>query len=309
MNSYKKFIVVTTINPKTEAIKKFEQLHDWTLIVVADRKTPDDYKDLQGFYMDCAIQRKLYPELSELLGWNTVDRRNLGFLYAYQKGADIVAMVDDDNIPYDNWGKNLHINKEIEVDYYETNQLAFDPLSVTKYKHLWHRGFPVELYQHKNDLEKKRKKIKPLVQADLWDNDPDVDAICRMMYRPKVKFTRSRPYAGNRITPFNMQNTFVARDALKYVISIPNTGRMCDIWGAFYFQAYYPNRTIFSKASVEHTQERDWHSLINDLQDEILGYNASLRLLKELYYNPTCLFHFIDKKATEFIKLYQSYFE
>ena len=44
-------------------------------------------------------QEILYPELSNTIGWKSIQRRNIGFVYAYQNGADIVATVDDDNIP------------------------------------------------------------------------------------------------------------------------------------------------------------------------------------------------------------------
>lgn len=311
MNSYKKkYIVCTSINPMTEALKKFDVMEDWTLIVVADKKMEEDsYKNMRGIFLDCDTQEKLYPELSKLLGWNTVDRRNLGFLYAYQKGADIVAMVDDDNIPLDNWGKNLHINKEVEVKYYKTSSLAFDPLSIIKDHHLWHRGFPVELLEKRYFGIWDRKKITPLVQADLWNNDPDVDAFCRMRYNPIIKFDSVKPYSSNKISPFNMQNTFVSRETLKYIISIPNTGRMCDIWGAYYFQSYYADSVVYCPASVNHVQERSRCSIVNDLKEELLGYKYSFKLIEELYIDPESIHKYLDESSSRFIKLYQSYFE
>ena len=40
-----KFIVTTTIQPPTEATKKFSQMDGWKLVVVGDKKTPhDEYK-------------------------------------------------------------------------------------------------------------------------------------------------------------------------------------------------------------------------------------------------------------------------
>jgi hypothetical protein len=63
-------------------------------------------------------------------------------LEAYNLGAEIIATVDDDNIPYDFWGKEVYVNKEIYVDLYVTSNPVFDPLSVTEYNYLWHRGFP-----------------------------------------------------------------------------------------------------------------------------------------------------------------------
>lgn len=318
MNTNKKFIVTTTINAPTEAIKKFSVMKDWTLIVVGDRKTPvleyidSDFESNGSIYLDCDIQEQLYPRLSKLLGWNTISRRNLGLLFAYQNGAEIVASVDDDNIPLPGWGENLAIEKKGSIDFYECEAIAFDPLSVTTYHHLWHRGFPVELVQE----QKRNTKLsgtaifEPLVQADLWNIDPDVDAMCRMLYKESVEFQITNLYAANRMSPFNMQNTFVARKVLKYFFSIPFIGRMDDIWCSYWLQAHFPRCVVYAPASVNHIQNRSWESIIKDLSDEILGYQHSLVLVRRLSLaDPNAIFTFIPSISVEFIKLYQNYFE
>ncbi|MCP4385264.1 MAG: hypothetical protein GY798_28285, partial [Hyphomicrobiales bacterium] len=43
-DSNRRFIVTTTINPPTEAIRLFDLMRDWTLIVVGDHQTPSDYR-------------------------------------------------------------------------------------------------------------------------------------------------------------------------------------------------------------------------------------------------------------------------
>ena len=48
----KKVIVSTSINKPTEAIKKFDSLKDWLLIVVGDKKTPKNYKLKNIFYLE-----------------------------------------------------------------------------------------------------------------------------------------------------------------------------------------------------------------------------------------------------------------
>lgn len=93
-------------------------------------------------YLDTEYQNENYNTLSNLIGWNCIQRRNIGYIEAYKRGADIIASIDDDNIPYDNWGKNILLNKSIICDCYyniDTKINIWDPLSVTKYKHLWHR--------------------------------------------------------------------------------------------------------------------------------------------------------------------------
>ena len=137
------FIVTTSINNVTKAIRLYDNMKNWNLIVVGDLKTPKNYKLKNGIYLSPKKQEKIDKKLSDLIGWNCIQRRNFGILYAWKNGADIVATVDDDNIPYKHWGNNLLLNKKVNVNYYKTNSLAFDPVSATNYKNLWHRGFPI----------------------------------------------------------------------------------------------------------------------------------------------------------------------
>ena len=110
----KKFIVTTTINPPTKALIKFSRFNDWKLIVVGDLKTPEkEFKSLKNcIYLNPNQQEKISKKLSDQIGWNCIQRRNFGFIYAYKLGAEVVATVDDDNIPYKNWGKNLLVGKK-----------------------------------------------------------------------------------------------------------------------------------------------------------------------------------------------------
>ena len=59
----KSVIVTTTINPPTEAIRKFEALRDWDLIVIGDLNTPKDYRLWRGIYLDppAIAMRSLTP--------------------------------------------------------------------------------------------------------------------------------------------------------------------------------------------------------------------------------------------------------
>ena len=53
-----KFIVITSINKKTEAIKKYDKNGDWNLIVIGDKKTPN-IKLSNGIYLSLRDQKKL----------------------------------------------------------------------------------------------------------------------------------------------------------------------------------------------------------------------------------------------------------
>jgi hypothetical protein len=306
----KKIIVTTTINEPTEATLKYCEKKDWTFIIVGDTKTPhDSYRKLAKehsnvIYMDPEEQEKKYKELSDLIGWKSIQRRNIGFVEAYALDADIVATVDDDNIPYESWGKDLLIGKEVEVDMYEPETLVFDPLSITKNNHVWHRGYPIELVQSRHRVEYKgKKKVKVLIQADLWEGDPDIDAIARLTFKPIVTYSEiTGPYASSKISPFNSQNTFFAREVLSKYAVLPHIGRMDDIWGGYILQKFFPRSLVYNKASVY--QDRNVQDLITNLEKEIIGYRNNLKLIENLDSFET----FLPEATKLFYQSYQKHF-
>lgn len=299
-----KFIVTTTINPPTEATIKFSQKKDWKLIVVGDIKTPhEEYRKINCIYLSPEEQQEKYPELSDCIGWKTIQRRNIGFVEAYKLGAEIVATVDDDNIPYDNWGENVLVGKTIEVDVYDTDYCAFDPLSVTNVNEVWHRGYPIENVPNRNDVCYKGKQFREvLVQADLWDGDPDIDAIARLALKPLVKFNVNAPYSGTKPGPFNSQNTFVSAKCLKDYCVLPGVGRMDDIWPSYYFQHLYPNSVIYNSASVY--QERNPQDLITNLENEIIGYRNTLKIIKDI----SNYHKHLPENTVKFLEIYKKQF-
>lgn len=309
----KKYIITTTINEPTEATIKFCKIadeKDFTFVIIGDTKTPhDSYKNLADAYNNVVYlspveQDMLYPDLSEIIGWKTIQRRNIGFVYAYQNGAEVVATVDDDNIPYDSWGDNILLGQEIEVDEFENLSCPyFDAISTTEHNDLWHRGFPIEHLQVKNNIEYKGKvKMTPLVQAEFWDGDPDIDAICRLSKKPIVKFKPFEPFTTKQLTPFNSQNTFLHRSVLKYYSVFPYTGRMDDIWGSYVMQHHFPNSVIFAKASVY--QARNPQDLVRNLENEVIGYRNTLQLLD----NIKDYWSLLPDKTVEYFNIYQTYF-
>jgi hypothetical protein len=307
----KKFIVTTTINKPTKATLKFCKIakeKNWIFIIVGDIKTPhDEYQKLENdniIYLTPEKQERLYPELSNIIGWKSIQRRNIGFVYAYHKGADIIATVDDDNIPYDNWGDNVYVGQEIEIDLYENIGCPyFDPISPTNHSDLWHRGFPIEYLSFKNNIEYKGKiKRKILIQADFWDGDPDIDAICRLSKKPIVKFESFKPFGSNQLAPFNSQNTFIARDVIPYYTVLPHIGRMDDIWGSYIAQFYFPQSVVYSQATVY--QDRNLQDLVTNLENEIIGYRNTHKLLSDL----NNFENYFPDKTKEFWDIYRKQF-
>ena len=305
-----KIIVTTTINKPTIATIKFCKKKNFDFLIIGDLKTPhEEYIDLTKKYKNVIYlhpndQNRLFRKLSKAIGWNCIQRRSIGFVYAYKKNYKIIASVDDDNIPYDDWGKNIYVGKKIKVNLYNVRSPVFDPLSVTNTKYLWHRGYPIEYLQKRHKISylgKKNRKI--MIQADLWDGDPDIDAISRMTYKPIVKYKKLKPYASKKISPFNSQNTFLHRDVLKYYMMLPFVGRMDDIWPSYLVQKFFPNTLIYCQASVY--QKRNPQDIIKNLENEIFGYRNTLKFIK----NMNNLNKILPKKTYKAFKIYQSYFK
>ena len=79
-------------------------MQNWDLLVVADQKTPvRAYEKFGITVLTVEEQQRRWPKLSSELGWNTMLRRNFGFLHAWEAGYKLVVSVDDDNIPFDHW--------------------------------------------------------------------------------------------------------------------------------------------------------------------------------------------------------------
>jgi hypothetical protein len=299
------FIVTTTINGPTKAIDLYDQLEGWKLIVVGDLKTPQDYIVKNGIYLSPSKQEEMHKELSDLIGWNCIQRRNFGFMKAIELGAELVATIDDDNIPYTStWGKTIYVNKSVTCTNYFSDSNCFDPLWPTNHNKLWHRGFPIQNLAKRN-FENKIDEIVPDIQANFWNGDPDIDAICRMEHAPHCNFEKSSfPFFSREIAPFNSQNTILNSNALKEYFLFPHVGRMDDIWASFYLQSM-GFKVIFAEATVY--QERNEHDLTIDFQNELLGYINNNKLIDGLCMDPNRISNYLPEKTHAAWNLYKKY--
>lgn len=298
----KKAIVCTTINPPTEAIIRFSEMEGWDLLVIGDLKTPHElYDEISCRYLSPNEQHSMYPLLSDAIGWNCVQRRNIGFVYAYRSGYEIIATVDDDNIPQKGWGENLIVGTECFVDIFSTDNIVFDPFSPYMNEELWHRGFPIQLINAKNIINReKREKRLIKVQSHLVNGDPDIDAIARISFSPNIELKSNfNFFSSNKIMPFNSQNTILHREVIPYYFMFPFIGRMDDIWGSYILQSKFSNCVAFGVPNV--TQLRNDHDLLKDLEDELLGYRNTINLLSDL----KNFKRFIPQKSYDAFMIYQ----
>lgn len=281
----KRVIVTTTVSDWGEVLDRYRAMEGWDLVVVGDRRTPDrQFLGRKGVeYLDCDEQERLYPEVSKWLGWNCIQRRNVGFLYAFgEMGADIVASVDDDNMPYPRWEFEMdlisgsHAVDKINV----SSELCSEPLGWVTDGRFWHRGYPHELLDKRHVVSYSREWCKISVGAGLWDGDPDVDAVQRLVMPVEEIYYRRRDRSfvfNTKYSVFNSQNTVFSRDVLPFYACLPGVGRFDDIWGGFLLQSKVGNCVCYGGVTVRHNRQH--HSVQKDLHDERFGYKWNHRFL------------------------------
>ena len=105
-------IVTTTINIPVLLLEYAQNARRYghkslDFVVVGDRKSPpgtaDFCKSVPHYpcvYLDIPAQQEYlrrFPELWTHLRFDSIQRRNIGMLLAYENGADVVITIDDDN--------------------------------------------------------------------------------------------------------------------------------------------------------------------------------------------------------------------
>jgi hypothetical protein len=269
----KKYIVITTIHPKSPGIAKFEQMEDWQIVLVGDKKSVPIEPSENLTFLSAEDQNKLGYGLAKVCPYNHYTRKNIGYLYAIQQGADVIYETDDDNIPYDHWGL-----PEFACDRQSASQQRF----VNVYKYftdalIWPRGYPLdEIQQPASEEIVETDRLAIGVWQGLTDLDPDVDAVHRLVFNKQVTFEGKPPFALGKgsYCPFNSQNTFWHIKAFPYLYLPATTSfRFTDVLRGYVAQQLMWSRGLhlgFTGATVY--QERNPHNLMRDFADEVECY-------------------------------------
>ncbi|KIH51862.1 hypothetical protein ANCDUO_18043, partial [Ancylostoma duodenale] len=79
---------------------RLARISGWKMVVVGDTKTPINWR-LEGVhFLSVEDQQRLDYHLTSDLPYNSYTRKNIGYLYAIQHGAEWIYDTDDDNKPY-----------------------------------------------------------------------------------------------------------------------------------------------------------------------------------------------------------------
>ena len=185
--------VVTTIHAPNPSINGVAELRNWCLVIVGDTITPDNtYSDLAKkshvFYLSSSYQKEFLTDIEsrslfiDMMPFKSFARKNIGYLFAINYGAQVIFDFDDDNVlmpledgetippPLFRFGKDglgglnrtvllKFINSWEQVDGHDTHikeksevrrPLAFNPYIFMGASHhdSWPRGFPIDKLQN-----------------------------------------------------------------------------------------------------------------------------------------------------------------
>ncbi len=260
----KVFVVTTTIYVPTflEAYarnaKRYQQ--EVSFIVIGDRKTPEAAEVLCSkidncLYVSLEAQHDYLKKFSALdahIPENSIARRNIGHLLAYEAGADCVIMLDDDNLATSQDFVRHHsvVGEHTFRMTYGSSNGWFNVASMLVEKNgvsFYPRGYPPSKRWKDGLLTVDHETFsaptngsyrRVAVNAGLWLNDPDIDALTRLERHLIVtgvnrSFPDSVALFPGTWSPWNCQNTAISRDALQSYFLSPYTGRHLDIWASY----------------------------------------------------------------------------
>ena len=264
----------------------------------------------------------MFGAFTKSIPWKHFSRKNLGYLFAIQHGAEFIFDFDDDNyilvddddqtmdiLQLGNKAKNGSVNNmtlsNVKVIMQGPTAFNHHPIMGSSQNISWARGFPIDLIQNKytqgaiayeQDLafvdHATNKKIG--VIQYLADGNPDIDAIHRLTKPLPLTFSSSStssilvPY--HSYAPYNAQATIHTRASFWATLlptSVP--GRVSDIWRSYFAQCIFKDiglQLVFSSPIIE--QKRNEHDYMKD-------YNAE----SDLYVKSGVLIDFLSSWTSD----------
>lgn len=284
--SEEKWIVVTTINYPTPQLRKLADVPGWHLVVVGDKKTPEDWHLENCEYLSPSRQLELGYELAKALPWNHYARKNIGYLYAIEHGAKIIYDTDDDNEPISG------LNPVLEEDILPGLIASGDVVNIYEYfghPAIWPRGLPLDEIFNQDGLTLSPPVFcKVGIEQGVVNGSPDVDAIFRLTQNRLIEFEATSPcyLPEGLFSPSNSQNTFFHSDAF-LALYVPSqiSQRVADIWRGYIAQKILWKlgcKLVISGPNA--VQDRNPHCFYQDfLQEQELYLNSKnlIQFLKE----------------------------
>jgi hypothetical protein len=311
----KSYIVLTTTNEPhllqdyADNLERYGH-EDTGFIMIGDLKTPNEECEKlahkitrRGFetcFLNIIEQKKWlanFPRLEQVIPYNSDNRRNIGYLLAIEKGAEIVISIDDDNYPTEEDFYEAHstVGANVRLRAVSSVNGWFNPCSMLEMsggRTIYPRGFPFSR-RWKDRITSNHSAGRIVLNMGLWLGTPDADAITHLNEPVTIKGLKSEQLmlAPGTFCPINTQNTAFHRDVLPcyyYVLMGAEVGglkldRYGDIWSGYFAKKVIDqvgDRVSIGKPLTDH--RRNVHDLFKDLKAELYGMIMTERLVEFL---------------------------
>jgi len=297
-------LVVTTINDGDFLYSYADQLlredygESCDMIVIPDRKTPaklfkvcNEIKK-KGVRILCPTVEEQDDYLKKLgairriIPYNSDNRRNIGYLMALEKRCDFLISIDDDNycIEKEPFFKEHSVvcHGEISAEAVNSSNGWYNicDLMIMNPTRVYPRGFPYHARFKNPEISFISKKGSVHLNAGLWLQDPDIDAIAWLNGKARAESFKGKSLllGDNTWSPVNTQNTAIYKDAVSsyYFVKMgyPIKGMTIDRYGDI-FSGYFCQKCIrhlgyhvrIGTPIARHI--RNTHNYLNDLTQEL----------------------------------------
>jgi len=283
-------VVVTSISHPNKVLQAITQGcsdNGSSFIIVGDSKSPDSFSLDGSLYFSLAAQEKLPFAYAQVCPVRNYARKNIGYLAAIQNGARFIAETDDDNYPTETFWEDRSICREAEAVVGQGWQNVYACFADS---FIYPRGFPLNKARSpENQASRESDSLTTVtapIQQGLADENPDVDAVYRMLFPLPFVFNQGAPVflKQGQWCPFNSQNTTFFPQAFP-LLYLPTycSFRMTDIWRSFVAQRVLWTcgwNIVFHSASVR--QDRNEHDLMKDFREELSGYDNNEQIAETL---------------------------
>lgn len=279
-------LITTCVNPPRilELVRRYN--NETRFFVALERDAPESLGDCVLSIPNSAVVIGDIYKCSPIIGWRTIQRRNVALLSALKWGAEVIISVDDDNVPL-GWGwHGVHPDSLTDLPLITPLETWFNPGSLLL-PPVVARGIPFAptAWEVSFALD-----ARVGVMQGLSLGDPDISAIERISKLPTAHqvselarggvLFRPAPY---QWTVFNTQFTAFTRELAPALFCPPGVGRYDDILASLITQCVMRERGLCIYFGPPFAwQQRNPHNYVQDLKQELWGYEKIERVAEQL---------------------------
>ena len=260
-----KWVVLTTNKKPSNLIKRliYKSSNDTWKILIIEREENHINSDWEKFikktntnntiFLSLKDQENLGYQTTKYIPKNSYARKNIGYLYAIEHGAEEIFDTDDNMYFKNNTSKFLKTNLTGYRLFYANNNNShmINPFLYFGRPDIWPRGFKYRDIDKNNTKDiytilENRLLCKPLIFNGIM-NTPDLDTIYLItkeniyLKGKKINFHNSMPlfYIPGNYAPINSKNTLFLYDVFpSLALPVSVEEKVSDIWRGYLAQRY-----------------------------------------------------------------------